>query len=338
MNKNRVEPPSLDIVYDLEYEVWKATVLKAALELDVFTTIAEGHRTLKDIVEATQCSERGMRILLNALCPLGLLSKSGGEYRLTPTSEAYFVRGKPTYYGDWCLETQLAWEARRRIAEGVRTGKAVGLDASRPDTEDLWAQDLANALLNWPQRAEKAWGIWETLGISSETKPGLHILDAACGHGVKSFVLAQDDPDASVTALDFPKVLELAAEVAEGMGVAKQLTFLPGDVLTADFGTGQFDIIFFGAILYFFNPEQVRGILQRAHKALKPGGLVVINETIADEERCQNEVALMVAFQLFIFAPQSKVYTFSEYKDLLEKEGFTNVTQHSELLISAVKQ
>lgn len=42
MNENRVEPPSLDVVYDLEYEVWKATVLKAALELDVFTTMLRG--------------------------------------------------------------------------------------------------------------------------------------------------------------------------------------------------------------------------------------------------------------------------------------------------------
>lgn len=338
MNETRVEPPSLDVVWDLEYEIWKATALKAALELDLFTTIAQGHRRLNDIVAATRCDERGMRILLDALCPLGLLSKSGGEYALTPTSEAYLVRGKPTFYGDWCLQTQLAWEARGRIAEGVRTGKAVGVDASRPDTEDLWAQDLANALLNWPQRAEKAREIWETLGINRKTKPGLHILDAACGHGVKSLVLAQADPKARVTALDFPKVLELTSKVAEAMGVETQVTFRSGDVLTVDFGTERFNIVFFGAILYYFNPEQVRRILQRAYKALKPGGLVVINETIADEERCQNEVALMVAFQLFIFAPQSNVYTFPEYRELLEKEGFTNVTRHSDLLISASKQ
>ena len=304
----------------------------------VFTTIDKGHRTLNDIVETTQCSERGMRILLDALCPLGLLSKSSGEYASTPTSEAYLVRGKPTFYGDWCLETQLAWEARGRIAEGIRTGKAVGLDASRPNTEDLWAQDLANAILTWPQRAEKVWEIWETLGINKETKPGLHILDVACGHGVKSFVLAQADPDTRVTALDFPKVLELAAKVAEAMGVTKQVSFLPGDIWTANFGAEQFDIVLFGLILYYFQPEQVRDILQRAHRALKPGGLVVIHTAIADEKRCKSEYALTVAFQLFIFAPESEVYTFSEYREILEQAGFTNVTQHSDLLISASKQ
>lgn len=331
------EAPSLEVIDELEYGVWKATVLKVALELDVFTTIAQGHHTLDDIVGATQCSARGMRILLDALCPLGLLSKSRGEYFLTPTSEAFLVQGKPTHYGDWCLETRLAWEVRGRIAEGIRTGKAVGVDASKPAAEDLWAQYSAPDILTWPQTAETAREMWGTLGISKETKPGVHILDVACGHGVKSLVLAQADPDARVTGLDFEKVLEVTARVAEAMGVAKQVTFRSGDILTADFGAEQFDIVLFGTILYYFNHKQVEEILQRAHKALKPGGLVVIDSRIADEERCEAEMALMIAFELFIIAPESAVYTFSEYKGFLEEAGFTNVAQQSDRLISAKK-
>jgi len=329
--------PSLEVIDELEYGVWKATVLQAALELDLFTTIDKGNHTLKEIVAATECNERGMRILLDALCPLGLLTKSGGEYTLTPTSEAFLVRGKPTYYGDFCLKAQLAWEVRGRVAEGVRRGRAVGGDFSGADSGDLWAQNMATAILTWPQWAEKAGEMWETLDVNKETKPGLQILDVACGRGVKSLVLAQADPDAHVTGLDFEKVLEVTAKVAEAMGVKRQITFRPGDILNADLGTEEFDIVLFGAILYYFNPGQVKDILKRAYKALKPGGLVVINTYIADEERFESEEALMVAFQLFLFAPESEVYTFSEYKGFLEEAGFTNVAQHSDMLISAIK-
>lgn len=329
--------PSLEIIDELEYGVWKATILKEALELDLFTMIDKGNHTLKEIVAATRCSERGMRILLDALCPLGLLSKSGGNYFLTPTSEAFLVRGKPTYYGDFCLKAQLAWEVRGQVAEGIKTGRAVARDFSGVDTEDLWAQNMATAILTWPQWAERAREMWEILGVNKETKPGFQILDVACGRGVKSLVLAQADPDVHVTALDFPKVLEVTAKIAEAMGVTKQVTFRSGDILTADLGTEQFDIVLFGSILYFFNPKQAVEILGRAHKALKPGGLLVINSHIADEERCKAEEALMAAFQLFLFAPQSEVYTFSEYKGFLEEVGFTDVTQHSDILISAKK-
>ncbi|MBU7018062.1 MAG: hypothetical protein HXS44_11185 [Theionarchaea archaeon] len=110
--ENHNEAPSLDIINDLEYGVWKATALRAALELDVFTVIARGQSDLERIAAATNCSERGMRILLDALCPLGLLSKSHNEYFLTPPSEAFLVCDNPTYYGDWCLKTRIAWDIR----------------------------------------------------------------------------------------------------------------------------------------------------------------------------------------------------------------------------------
>src|SRR2546422_76919 len=48
---------------------------------------------------------------------------------------------------------------------------------------------------------------------SVESMPGAHILNVACGSGVKSFVLAQADPSARVKAIDSPKVLEVTANM-----------------------------------------------------------------------------------------------------------------------------
>jgi 2-polyprenyl-3-methyl-5-hydroxy-6-metoxy-1,4-benzoquinol methylase len=313
------DAPSIDLLSNLELGVWKATVLKAGLELDVFTAISIGNHTLKDVVEATECDERGLRILLDALCPLGLLSKSKGEYFLTPTSEAFLVRGKETYHGDWLLQAGLAWEARAKIAEGIKTGRPVGLDASGPSADHLWASDYAPHILVWLQSAERFKAMWETLKVSPETMPGLRILDVGCGSGIKSFTLAQADADARVTAMDLnQKVLEIAAKVAEEMGVGKQVAFKRGDILEADLGAGQYDIVLFGLILHYFQPDQVRDILRRTYQALKPGGMIVINTYIADKERCRAEMALIAALQLFMFAPGSEVYTFSEYTGLGE--------------------
>lgn len=337
MQANTPQPPSLDVVNELEYGVYKATVLKTALELDVFSVLAQGHRTLSDIAGTTRCSERGIRALLDALCPMGLLARDGDDYALTPVSDAYLVRGKPTYYGDFSLQTQLAWETRGRAAEAVRTGAAVGGDFSNPETEGLWAIGRAPAILNWPTTAATAGEMWGGLGIGRGTLPGLRILDVACGSAIKSLVLARADPGARVTALDLPKVLKVAAAVATAMGVSEQVTFMPGDVLYADLGSGLFDIVLFGSILYYFPLGQRTEILKRAFQALKGGGLLVINEAIADEARCQGEQALMAAFQLLLFAPLSQVYTFSEYRELLGKVGFVQVKQHNDQLVSAVK-
>jgi 2-polyprenyl-3-methyl-5-hydroxy-6-metoxy-1,4-benzoquinol methylase len=152
-------------------------------------------------------------------------------------------------------------------------------------------------------------------------------------------VLAQADPATRVTALDLPKVLAVAAQVAAHMGVREQVTFCPGNLLEVDLPAGEFDIVLFGAILYYFSPENITALLRKAAwHALAPGGLVVIRTIIADEERCQDEMALLMAVELLHDAAQGEVYTFSEYKAFLDAAGFSNVTQHSNRLISARKR
>lgn len=335
MSRNR--SPSLDIVYDLEYGVWKATALHAALELGVFTTIANGNHNVGLIAAEARCDARGMRILLDALCPLKLLRKRRGDYFLTAVSENFLVRDKPAYYGEWCLRTQLAFDIRNRVADGIRTGKVVSIDASQPSSSNLWKSDISRALCTWPLEAIQARQMWRTLGITRRRKPSPRILDIACGSGVNSFVLAQADRNAWVTAFDLPHVLEVSRQVAEAMGVVGQVEFLSGDILTSGFDTDCFDIALLGKILYYFDTDHAQDILRRIHSALKRDGSLVISTYIGDNRSCRNQEAAMAALQLFIFAPQSHVYTFSEYRDLLRQAGFSGVSRHSETLITGTK-
>lgn len=337
MSQKRSLSPSLGIVYDLEYGVWKATALCAALELDVFTVIANGNHTGPSIAEEAGCDQRGMRILLDALCSLKLLRKRKGDYFLTRVSETFLVRDEPGYYGEWCLRTQLAFDIRSRVADGMRTGRAVGIDASQPSSSNLWKSDISRALYTWPLEAIQARQMWRTVGVTRRRKPSPRILDIACGSGVNSFVLAQADPGARVTAFDFPNVLEVTRQVAEAMSVPKQVEFRSGDILTSDFGTDYFDIVLLGKILYYFDVNHATDILQRVHSASRKDGLVVISTYIGDDRSCRDERALMAALQLFIFAPQSHVYTFSEYRDLLRRAGFSGVVRHTETLITGTK-
>src|SRR5436309_1976957 len=73
--------------------------LKAAIELDLFTAIAEGSRTAQKLSERCSASERGMRILCDYLVVHGLLTKEGGSYGLNPTSATFLDRRSPAYMG-----------------------------------------------------------------------------------------------------------------------------------------------------------------------------------------------------------------------------------------------
>lgn len=333
MSEPEKQPPPMGVIDEVDALGLKVTVLKAAMELDVFTTIAKGHYTLEEIAAVLRCSARGMRVLLDALCPLGLLHKSGDIYALTSTSEAYLVRGVPTS----CIDIYLAWfQGRERFADCVRTGKP-SIDLTVPEAEGLWVSYVAPYLILWPELAEVARKRWEAVGVRAESMPSAQILDIACGSGVKSFVLAQANPAVRVTVLDSPKVLEVTSRIAEAMGTGVQVTYRSGDVLEIDLGIDQFDIVLLGNILHYFPSDQMQAILRKTSRALKPGGLVVIDDGVLDEERYQAEDVLLAAVEMINSAPYAEFHTFSEYKDALESVGFTQVALHGTRPVSARK-
>lgn len=324
---------SFRVIEEIDTLGLKWTVFKTALELDVFTTIASGHRHLEEIARATQCSVRGISVLLDALCPLELLSKSAGSYALTPTAQAYLVRTAPTC----CADIYLAlFQSQERFTDCVRTGKPA-IDLTAPEAEHLWASYAAPYLLLWPELAEIVRSRWAASGVTAQAVSGAHVLDVACGAGVKSFVLAQADPAVRVLAVDTPKVLAVTARVAEAMGVADQVSYQSGDVLHMDLGSQQFDIVLLGNILHFFPASQIQDFLRKVHQALRFGGLVVVDDGVLDEERCQAEQVLLSAVFLLNTAPHAEFYTFSEYRELLEGVGFTQVTLHGERPVTARK-
>ena len=166
-------------------------------------------------------------------------------------------------------------------------------------------------------------------------KPGAHILDLGCGSGFKSFTLLQLDPTARVTGVDSPKVLEVAKDIADLMGVTSLVTLQKGGVdreLPAD----TYDLVIIGSLLHYFDAVSATEILQSARRAMKQNGIIVIYAKAADEER-KTDPSLLSMIDVSNCAPFARHYTFSEYKGILENAGFRDVTQTEVVIISAVK-
>ena len=98
--------------------------LKTAIELELFTAIAEGNVTPATIAPRCEASERGVRILCDFLTIHGFLTKSGTQYGLAPDSAMFLVRNSPAYLGG-ALEFMLAPKMREsfgRLTEAVKRG------------------------------------------------------------------------------------------------------------------------------------------------------------------------------------------------------------------------
>lgn len=324
--------PSMSAILEADDHGLTVTALKTALELNVFEIVDSGSYRLEDIAQAAHCSNRGMSVLLDALCAKGLLTKFiNGAYGLSPASETYLVRSGRGY----CVPIYLAWlQARDKFIDFVRTGEST-LDLTSPDAEDIWVSYAAPDRVRLPELVDAVHKRWIESNLLARIRPGAHILDLGCGSGFKSFALLQMDPAAHVTGVDSPKVLEVTRDVAEMMGVASRVTLQNGDV-DRSLPANTFDMVIIGNLLHYFDPASAIEILQSAHRAMKLGGIIVIYSKSVDEERA-SDPALLSMIDVCNCAPRAGSYTASEYKNILEAAGFRDVTHPTIVMTSAYK-
>lgn len=316
MNNVTTAIPSMGAILEADDQGLTATAVKTAMELEVFEAIAQGHHTAEAVARATHCNVRGMRILLDALCAKTLLEKSNDRYELTATSATYLVRGARGY----CVPIYLAWlQARDHFTNFVRTGKAT-LDLMSPEAEDLWVSYVNPDRVRLPELLELVTKRWTSVGMIPLPVPNASILDIGAGSGFKSLALLQADSSARLMAVDSPKVLEVTREVAEMMGVSDRVTFQTGDVLT-EVPAESFDVVLFGSLLHYFEPETNIQILQKVHRALRPNGRAIIYATLLDDER-KTAHGLLSNVDVSNCAPHGQHYSMTEYANLLKAAGF----------------
>jgi DNA-binding IclR family transcriptional regulator len=70
----------------------QTAAIRTAIELDVFTAIAQGAATPANLARACNASERGVRILCDRLVVDHLLTKDGGRYGLSPSASMVLGR------------------------------------------------------------------------------------------------------------------------------------------------------------------------------------------------------------------------------------------------------
>lgn len=329
--------PDPQALLEIHFSFAPAFVLNAGVQFDVFSHIAAGNGTPAEIARAAGADERGMRMLLDALTGIHLLSKSGGRYELTPLAAEYLVRGRPNYAAAM-LEGGGMVRSWSGLTEAVRTGRPAQAVEQQEVAEQFFPILISSLHVVHTHQAKR---LADALG-AGQSRQGLHVLDVACGSGVWGIALAEADPQARVTAQDFPKVLEFTRKYVEKAGVAKRYDYLAGDLKTTNLGEDRFDVAVLGHIVHSEGEAASRDLFRRLRAALKPAGRLVILDMIPNDERTGPPFPLFFALNMLVNTTAGDTYTFGEYRRWLSEAGFgrvetADIGTHSPAIIATRK-
>jgi 2-polyprenyl-3-methyl-5-hydroxy-6-metoxy-1,4-benzoquinol methylase len=320
--------PNPGIIFETFNMYQRSAALKAAIELDVFTQIAKGNTTVEAIARAVGASlanqGRAVRILCDFLTLMGLLSKEGEEYSLSIEARLFLDQSSPAYFGGaarFILDPQLI-APFFQLTEIVRTGRTTLPDEGTVSHDNPVWVEFAEAMA--PMQFMPANEIAAMVAGDGETK----VLDIAAGHGLFGIMIAQRNPKARVTALDWANVLAVAGRNAEKLGVADRVTMLPGDAFTVEFG-GPYDMVLVTNFYHHFDIPTCEALTRKVFAALNPGGRCVTLDFVPNEDRVSPPAAASFAMMMLGSTAVGDAYPFSQYERMFENAGFVSSVSHT---------
>ncbi len=297
----------------------QSAALNSAIELEIFTKIAEGNKTPAEIAAACSASERGTRILCDSMTVLGFIEKDGDSYSLNDLSAQFLDKSSPAYLGGTALflMSDKLMEGFRDLTNAVRNGGAEVKEGSLDPESPMWVK-FARGMMGMMFPISKI--IADTLGFESDKK--LKVLDIAAGHGIFGISVAQKYQNAEIYALDWANVLEVASENAGKFGVADRHHLIEGSAFDVEFGTG-YDVVLLTNFLHHFDKPTCEQLLKKILTSLNDGGRVITLEFIPNDDRVSPPMEAMFSMTMLAGTPGGDAYTFREIREMFDNSGYS---------------
>jgi hypothetical protein len=301
---------------------WASKTLLSAVELGVFSTLADASADLPTLQRKLTLHQRSARDFLDALVALKLLERENGVYSNTADTDLFLDRAKPSYVGGM-LEMANArlygfWGS---LTEALRTGVI--------QNEGKGGEDFFAALYAEPDRLRGflaamsgvSAGAAHAIAANFSWKDYMTFMDLGAAQGMVPATLARAHPHLSGIGFDLPPVKPVFEEFIAHQRVSDRVRFQAGNFFEDTLPNA--DVIVMGHILHDWDLAQKKVLLGKAFDALPKGGAVIVYDAIIDDDRRENAFGLLMSLNMLIETPTGFDYTGEDCQAWMREAGFS---------------
>jgi len=311
-----------DQISDIAFGFMGSKALFAALESGVFTHIAEGARTPRDVAARCDLGEDAAQTLLTALAGLDLLEVDGGRFSNSPAAEAFLVKGAKYDFGDY-LRLQVGqqmYPLMGQIEAALENRLPEEATASYAD----WFADPEAARLYSESQHAGSLGPARQLARRLDLSGRRHLLDVGGGTGAFAITLCAANPELRATIVDFPNVAAIGRDYVAEAGLSDRITYVEGDA-RHDIWPRDAEMLLMSYLFSGIPGAAHRPLIARAFEHLGPGGLYLIHDFIVAPDRQGPKLAALWQLQHTAFTPEARSLDSAWLAAALEEAGFTGV-------------
>lgn len=262
--------------------VMAKAVLEAA-DKGVFKAAGAGSQTLDQLAETSGLNRKALGELLGLLTAMDYFTYKNGQFTLTPMARRFAFPDDPmSVHGMMVFNNRVAWHWLDHLGDYLQTGKGIHYHDTLSTEEWQYYQE---AMVAATSTEAKEFG-----RRAPVPKTATRMLDIGGSHGQHSVALCKRLPALTSTILDLPPAIEKARPLLERQGMGDRVQYQPGNALTDDFGVDTYDIVLLSSLAHHFTPDQNQQVTDKVAKAVRPGGVFIVNEFIRPETGSKPEL------------------------------------------------
>ena len=292
-------------------------VILTAAELDLFTRLEKEPATADDLAEELNCNQRCLTRLLDCLVTLHLLSKHDGVYQNSERG-AVLSAEHPETELPMVLHLSGLWETWSGLTETVKSGTN---PQRKPVTER--GDESLEAFIGAMHVIGR--GLSKEIADAYELSPFKRLLDIGGATGTYIIAFLQKNPTMTAVLFDLPDVIPMAEKRLAEAGLLERVKLVPGDFYHDELPKGC-DLALLSAIIHQNSPQQNLDLYRKIHRALEPGGKLLIRDHVMDSSRTYPPQGALFAINMLVNTQGGDTYTFDEIEDTLRAAEFEEVS------------